>query len=42
MASKETILTADGLKKLQEELAVLQHSEFWQTGAQVRKLRPTK
>ena len=28
--------------KLQEELAVLQQSEFWQTGVQVRKLRPTK
>lgn len=28
--------------KLQEELAVLQQSEFWQTGVQVRKLRPSK
>ena len=32
----------DYREKLQEELAVLQQSEFWQTGAQVRKLRPTK
>lgn len=28
--------------KLQKELRVLKESEFWQTGAQVRKLRPTK
>ncbi|MET0759780.1 MAG: ketol-acid reductoisomerase [Flavobacterium sp.] len=28
--------------KLQEELAVLKQSEFWQTGVQVRKLRPGK
>ncbi|MCB6088092.1 ketol-acid reductoisomerase [Flavobacterium psychrophilum] len=28
--------------KLQEELATLQQSELWQTGVEVRKLRPTK
>ena len=32
----------DYRKKLGEELARLRHSEMWQTGAQVRKLRPER
>ncbi|WP_297983498.1 ketol-acid reductoisomerase [uncultured Chryseobacterium sp.] len=40
----ETVITAnskpDYREKLNEELAEIRNSEFWQAGAQVRKLRP--
>ena len=33
---------ADYREKLEEELSVMHNSELWQTGLEVRKLRPTK